>query len=210
MTDTVPFRWGVHDVERNLTLLGKLGIHQCFDGVRCIWKRIRQRSAAIEGRLKAAGLQGNQKLVGINAGSVWATKRWLPEGFAAVADRIAGELGAQVLFIGGAKDRELIEKILGLMKTPALNWAGSRRAERTHRGHLPLRRISDQRQRADAYRRRLCGFPTVAIFGPTTREFGIFSVWRRAYRDRKRSVLPSVRSPWGQRTVSAPRVILNA
>lgn len=171
MTDTVPFRWGVHDVERNLALLGKLGIHTSAAPLHLEADPV--ALAAIDGRLKAAGLKANQKLVGINAGSVWATKRWLPEGFAAVADRIAGELGAKVLFIGGAKDQELIGKILGLMKTPALNWAGqttlSELIAAISRCAVFLTNDSGPMHIAVA-----CRVPTVAIFGPTTKELGFF------------------------------------
>jgi heptosyltransferase-2 len=171
MTDTVPFRWGTHDVERNLTLLGSLGIHQPTAPLHL--SPDPKVSATVLERLRAAGLGPHQKLIGINAGSVWATKRWLPEGFAAVADRMAMELKTQVLFIGGGKDRELNDKILGLMKTRAINWAGqttlSELLAAIAQCSVFLTNDSGPMHIAVA-----CQVPTVALFGPTTKELGFF------------------------------------
>ena len=201
MTETVPFRWGVHDVERNLTLLGKLGIHKSTAPLHLDVDS--GAVAAMADRLKAAGLKENQKLIGINAGSVWATKRWLPEGYAAVADRIAGELGARVLFIGGAKDQELIEKIQSLMKTPALNWSGqttlSELMAAISRCAVFLTNDSGPMHIAVA-----CGVPTVAIFGPTTRELGFFPYGEGHVVIEKRSVLPPLRPSRVERMSSEP------
>ena len=114
LTDAVPFQWGTHDVERNLALMKPLGPVP----IDSTWGLRADPAAAkiIAERLQAAGVAPENRMIGINAGSVWATKRWLPERFAAVADRLSQDLHAHVLFIGGAKDRPVVDSITAQMK----------------------------------------------------------------------------------------------
>jgi heptosyltransferase-2 len=80
LTDVVPFQWGVHDVDRNLALLKAFGVQNPAGDM---WLKPEPDTAKnIETRLRSEGVGTTDKLVGINPGSVWATKRWLPEGFA--------------------------------------------------------------------------------------------------------------------------------
>jgi ADP-heptose:LPS heptosyltransferase len=113
------------------------------------------------------------KVVGINAGSVWATKRWLAAGFAAVADRIIRDLKARVIFVGGAKDAASVNEVLTMMKEQPLNWVGE----------TTLKELVAVVARCQAFLTNDSGplhiavaslVPTVAIFGPTTRELGFF------------------------------------
>jgi len=53
---------------------------------------------------------GTGPLVAMAQASVWATKRWRPEGFAAVATRL-GAAGARIVLLGAAGDRRLCEEI---------------------------------------------------------------------------------------------------
>ena len=58
-------------------------------------------------------------LIGLNPGSVYGTaKRWLPERFAEVADRVAAEHGGVVLIFGGHGEEELGHAIAGMMTAP--------------------------------------------------------------------------------------------
>src|SRR5438034_909514 len=53
---------------------------------------------------------GPEPLVGIAPGSVWATKRWTPTGFAAVAAALDAE-GARCVLLGSSADAPLVEAI---------------------------------------------------------------------------------------------------
>jgi len=171
LTDLVPFQWGIHDVDRNLALMNVFGVQNPSGE---LW--LKPEPAASEkmiSRLASVGIQAKDALVGINAGSVWPTKRWLPEGFAAVADRIIRELGARVVFIGGVKDAETIKTILSLMKEKPINWVGETTLQELvaviARCQAFLTNDSGPLHIAVA-----CRVPTVALFGPTTRELGFF------------------------------------
>jgi len=171
LTDTVPFQWGVHDVDRNLALMRVFGVQNPSGE---LWIKPEMVAAeAVGRRLAQAGIGPQDRIVGINAGSVWATKRWLPEGFAAVADRLIGELGAKVVFVGGPKDAGTIRDILSRMKEKPVNWAGQ----------TSLKELVALIARCRAFLSNDSGplhiavasqVPTVAIFGPTTKELGFF------------------------------------
>lgn len=61
---------------------------------------------------------------GRNPGMVLDVKRWPPKNFAALADRLAERLGAQVVLVGGPDDDLLLASVAEAMQTPALKLAG--------------------------------------------------------------------------------------
>jgi len=66
-------------------------------------------------------LQG-QDFVVIAPGAADSAKRWHPQGFAAVADYLSGT--KKIVFVGDAKDAEIVEDIQGRMKASSLSLAG--------------------------------------------------------------------------------------
>jgi len=170
LSHLVPFQWGVHDVERNLALLEPLGVPPPSGK---LWMRPDpETQSLIQQRLKEAGIGPTDPVLGINAGSVWATKRWLPEGFAAVADRAIRD-GMKVIFVGGTKDEPSVHAVTGRMTEKALNWAGKTSLKELiaviARTNVFLTNDSGPMHIAAA-----CGIPVVALFGPTTKELGFF------------------------------------
>ncbi|HOE62969.1 MAG TPA: lipopolysaccharide heptosyltransferase II [Candidatus Sumerlaeota bacterium] len=71
------------------------------------------------------GWDGSSKLVGVNPFAFqWDTKRWLPERFAEVADRLAERYGVRCVFSSVEKDRPLMEKIKGMCRRPIIDLVG--------------------------------------------------------------------------------------
>src|SRR5207253_194290 len=87
-----------HDVERNLALLEPFGAP--LPAAPRLHLAVDPDAAA-----RAAALlpTGPQPLVGIAPGSVWATNRWTPTGFAAVAAALDAE-GARCVLLGSSAD----------------------------------------------------------------------------------------------------------
>ena len=79
-------------------------------------------SAAITRRLEAAGA-ANAVLVGVHPGSVWFTKRWPAERFAALIKKLSAS-GARAVLVGGKGDRQLCADVIAASGTDAINWAG--------------------------------------------------------------------------------------
>ncbi len=171
LTDVVPFQWGVHDVERNLALLKVFGVQNPSGE---LWlKPESDTDQRVGSRLQAAGVRPNDKIVGINPGSVWATKRWLPEGFAAVADRLIRESGAKVIFVGSSKDAITIGQILSVMKEKPINWVGETTLKELV-ATIARCRVFLTNDSGPLHIAVASQVPTVALFGPTTRELGFF------------------------------------
>jgi heptosyltransferase II len=171
LTDVVPFDWKTHDADRNLALLQAVGV-QRQSGELSLKVDVSAHQDITQ-RLQDAGISAKDSVLGINAGSVWPTKRWLPEGFAAVADRAIRELGMKVIFFGGPADAEAVHQVMGKMQEKAVDWVGKTR----------LRELIASIARCNVFLTNDSGpmhiavashVPTVAIFGPTTKELGFF------------------------------------
>lgn len=79
---------------------------------------------SLDDLLSAAGGRPASPLMVLNPNARWETKRWLPERFAALADRLIVELKAEVVFVGSAADKESVERIVSSMERKARNLAG--------------------------------------------------------------------------------------
>jgi heptosyltransferase-2 len=105
--------------------------------------------------------------LGINPGATYGTaKRWHPERYAAVADRLAKRHGLRPVVMGGPAERPVAEALIAAMETPALNLCGQ-----TSLGelvgllsHLRLLLTNDS---GPMHLAAALGTPLVAVFGST-------------------------------------------
>jgi heptosyltransferase-2 len=171
LTDAVPFTWLMHDLERNLALLQPLqpDIRPRPDEAVFVAKD-GKAAEDIARRLREDGVGPGERVVGLHPGSVWATKRWLPERFAAVARGLAAR-GLRVVLVGGEGDRELCGRIAA--DSGALDWAGRTGLMelKALMGRLSLFVTNDS---GPMHMATGMGVATLAVFGPTTRELGFF------------------------------------
>ncbi len=122
------------------------------------------REAGIE-RLREAGL--GDIVIGVSPGAAFGSaKRWLPERFAAAADRVAGETGASVAVFGSKDERELCASVAGAIHAPVRNFAG----ETSLRAFIEMAaacRVYLTNDSGAMHIASALGVPTVAIFGAT-------------------------------------------
>lgn len=175
-TRTIPFTWGMHDLERNLSLLLPLapGLDAAGPAGEPVYLEPDPAARkAIEARLAEAGLAGGGPLVGLHPGSVWATKRWPEERFAALASRLVMELGARIVLVGGPGDKRLCARVAEAAGAGVLDLAG-----RTSLAELialmPRLALFATNDSGPMHIATASGVPTLAFFGPTTRELGFF------------------------------------
>lgn len=73
--------------------------------------------------LRSVSVQPDDLRVGLNtgAGDVFATKKWTEEGYTQLANRLAGELGAKVLLLGGPSEIERNSRIAAAARFPVVN-----------------------------------------------------------------------------------------
>ncbi|MBX3022099.1 MAG: glycosyltransferase family 9 protein [Bdellovibrionales bacterium] len=115
----------------------------------------------------------NDRTVFLAPGSVWATKRWTPEGFEDLA-RILLERGYEVELVGSQGEKALCDQIASHVKG-VKNSAGqtslTQLVSRFSAGKALVCNDSGAMHAAAA-----AGLPTVAVFGPTTLDLG-FRPW---------------------------------
>lgn len=123
-----------------------------------------------EEKLSAWGIEPGKKFACAHPGSVWATKRWLPERFAAVLGDLADD-GYQPVVLGGRDDVELANFVQDHCRALPVNLAGK----------LPLPELALLLSHAsllvtnDSGPMHVAGAvntPVVAIFGSTVPALG--------------------------------------
>jgi len=115
LTKKVIYQNSLHEIDRNLSLIESNGLPieeklpELFPD--------KNNFAKAESFLSENKISTNDKIVAIAPGSTWATKRWLPEGFARVADGLIQNEKVKVIFIGGKGEEKLGYEISGLMQS---------------------------------------------------------------------------------------------
>jgi len=105
--------------------------------------------------------------IGLSPGAQFGTaKRWLPERFAAVAQRLAAESGAGVAILGTAFERPLAERIGSLLSVPTVDLCG-RTALPELMGVLGRLRLLVSNDSGSMHVAAALGTGVVAVFGPT-------------------------------------------
>jgi len=170
MTKTVLYKEELHEVERNLSLLGALGIKDFGRELPRVFPGS-EEAAAVDDRLAEAGIPGGSRLVAIAPGTVWNTKRWLKDRFALLAQQFVAE-GFTPVLVGGPEDNSLCSEIMHLADSDLMaNMAGKlsllESAELIRRCVFAVSNDSAPMHLAVAV-----GTPVVAIFGATVPQFG--------------------------------------
>ncbi len=174
LTDSVPYDSASHEIRRNMALLEPLGIAPSPEELPSLYPSA-DDVQVVERLLDGWNVREHQDMIAIAPGSVWATKRWLPERYHELALRLTEE-GFAVVLIGGNEDVALGEEIATKL-TPhmVLNAMGAltvlQSAELIRRCRVAVTNDSSPMHVAVAMRT-----PVVAIFGATVPEFGFAPV----------------------------------
>jgi heptosyltransferase-2 len=121
LTRSLPFpREPVHQVDHYLALLSLIGV-TAGDKVPRLFIDHGEKEWA-EGFLNEN--TARRPLVGIIPSSIARTRRWFPERFASVGDRLTESTGGSVILLGGPGDAGISEAIKGHMKTRSVDATG--------------------------------------------------------------------------------------
>lgn len=116
-------------------------------------------------RFDAAGIPQTGLKVGIFPGAGWKLREWMPDRFAAIADRLVQHFNAEVLIFGGQKEADLVHAVVKLMGARAVPFAGN----------LQVRELAACIEKCDLFLTNDTGpmhiatavdTPTVSLFGP--------------------------------------------
>ncbi|MDP8256604.1 MAG: lipopolysaccharide heptosyltransferase II [Candidatus Alcyoniella australis] len=169
-TQTVGRDPALHEVERVLSLLPAVGI--AVPRKPRLSLGIEQNAQqSVERLLADCAIDSDAALVGVSPSSVWATKRWPPDRFAALINRIVDQTGMRVLLIGGADDSALCNDVLAMCNAGVTNLAGRTTiAELTALiSRLALYVTNDS---GPMHLAVACNVPLLALFGSTVPEQG--------------------------------------
>jgi lipopolysaccharide heptosyltransferase I len=106
-----------------------------------------------------------ETVVAVNPGASWPSKRWIPERYAELADRLAKEHGVRILILWGPGERPLAERI-----SRAMNGKSVIAPETTLKQLMALIKRSRLLITGDTgplHMAAALGVPTVALFGPS-------------------------------------------
>jgi heptosyltransferase-2 len=112
----------VHQIEYYLEMVKALGC-VAVDREMRLENRI-SHQVALE-TLKKYIPETNKAIIGIAPGATYGpAKRWLPERFAAVVDKLSDSFPLQGIIFGGKADWEIAEEVRGTARTKLINLAG--------------------------------------------------------------------------------------
>lgn len=111
-----------HEVRRQLDLVATVGA--CTDDERLSIVIPSQAHSYVDDLL-AGVIEERQPWVVVHPGATAASRRYPPEGFAAVARRLVQELGYEVVFTGTEPERELIDRIQAEMGVRSRSLVGA-------------------------------------------------------------------------------------
>ncbi|MFC1499748.1 glycosyltransferase family 9 protein [Candidatus Zixiibacteriota bacterium] len=179
-TSRVPYRRGIHEVERNHDLLLALA---SLDGSPSDPALALPRLILTpEGKDEASSIfeRLGRRLepppfTVLAPGSIWPTKRWLFDHWVSLAGWYA-QAGLSVVWIGSDDEREVCENMAtasetGITAAGELSWQGT--AALLSQAHVLVANDS-----APVHLAGSVGCPTVALFGPTVPGFGFSPIGR--------------------------------
>lgn len=112
----------IHEVERGLDLVGAIGMHtQQTDLVLRVPTRERD---GLQESLQAHGVPTERPLVMIHPGCTMPARTYPWEMYGEVADKLNEQLGATVVLTGSDGERDLVRRVQGRMRRPAVGLAG--------------------------------------------------------------------------------------
>jgi len=154
----------MHAVDRYRLVLGRLGVE---GGEVRFDLTVPAAAAAWAERLLEDEAAGKARpTVVLNPHARWETKEWLPDRWAAVADRLTADTGASVFLVGGGEDREATAAVEAGVRSRVVNLAGGttlvQLAALLARADLLVTCDSGPMHLAAA-----AGTPVLALFGPT-------------------------------------------
>lgn len=157
--------FAVHQVEYYLSILKAVGLKA--ESRNPVLYLSKKDIAKAENLLQLQGICKNDFILGISPGAIFGNaKRWPFERFAKISDWASERWGAKVIILGSGKEKDIGNKIAGIMRNKAADFCGTTSLGEAmgiiSRCNLFVTNDSGLMHVAAAL-----GVPTLAIFGST-------------------------------------------
>jgi heptosyltransferase-2 len=116
---------------------------------------------------------GRIPILALAPGSRWQTKRWPADRFSELGRRFTLRFAVRIVVLGGTGDRPLCEEVARGIGSEAVSVAGRTSLEQAA-GILEVSSLLITNDTGLLHLATAVGTPSLAIFGPTTRELGFF------------------------------------
>lgn len=166
LTETVEYDITEREIDRNASLLAPLFVNPS-PAERQGWL---EPSSDVRNKMRALGL-GPGPLVIVAPGSVWETKRWPAENFAALASGLQ-RAGMHVLLVGSKKEKDLCCSVARNAGIPESQVLAGTLSLMELTGLLAVADHVITNDSAPLHIAESVGTPVIALFGPTVPEFG--------------------------------------
>lgn len=167
---TVPYQKEIHEIERNLSLLETLGIHHHARVLPRLYPS-ENDVQQVDSLFMKLEVVNPKTLIAMAPGTIWNTKRWLKERFAALANLLIEE-EFEVVLIGGKEDETLCKEIQTLSGSNKVYDAAGRLTTLQSAELIRRCRVLISNDSAPMHFAVAVGTPVVSIFGATVPEFG--------------------------------------
>lgn len=115
----------------------------------------------------------SERYIAIAPSAKHQTKRWLPERFAEVGDRLSEKFNAKIILMGGKEDEQICKLVESMMKNKPINICGKTSLLESA-GILSLCEMLITNDSGLMHIGSAMKTKVVAIFGSTVKEFGFF------------------------------------
>jgi len=174
LTKCIPFDKDKCQLERYLDLMQYFGFELEKEKTKIyIDKKSDEYADSTLDPSTSSGQVAQGRYFGINPGSVWATKRWLPERYAELSDKIVDKFGGKIIIFGGVDDIDTASIVEKNMKKHPINLAGKTTLKQLT-ALIKRCRVFITNDSGSMHIAAALDIPTVAIFGPTVKRFGFF------------------------------------
>jgi len=167
----IEYQKKLHEIDRNIRLLEALNIRTSEK----VFPKIsftEEDHTIVNTWFKAFGIDPDSKLIAIAPGSVWATKRWLPEHYVQTVKELSNHSYKTVL-IGGKQDQEIgnfiEESVAGELANAIGKFTLRQSALILKKCQLLIANDSAPQHLAVSVKT-----PVITVYGPTVPEFGFF------------------------------------
>lgn len=161
----------LHEVERCLSLLEPFGVKGEDIDKKPHLAVTDSAKKSCDIIFSEAGINKDDSLVAIAPGSVWGTKKWPAESYAALADSLIDKSNVKVLILGAPADVEDGEKITSICKNKIIDFTGKTSLKELVAA-IDRCRLLVGNDSAPGHIATARGIPVVSIFGPTIPAFG--------------------------------------
>jgi heptosyltransferase II len=170
LTHRIPYVASRHEVERNLSLLSALNIVAAEKEIPVVYPNAND-AKVVEKFLFEQEILAPERCIALAPGSVWNTKRWLPERFTGLAHALAND-GWTVFLMGGREDAELCTSIATEAGHKNIFLTAGKFSLLESAELLRRCKVLVSNDSAPLHLSVAVGTPVVAIFGATVPEFG--------------------------------------